>query len=188
MFKPLARRPVLATLLRSIFTTTALVVLFYALPLRGEFTDTGVVLLPLGFLAFGALSWYELHAIVRASNPRLRAVQVLATVVPFFVIVVASTYYLMSASNPQTFSEPLTRTDALYFTMTVLSTLGFGDITPLTQTARVIVMIQIIGDLIVIGAGVRVLTGAIQRGMRRSLHIGDDPDDLPFVSPQTPPA
>jgi hypothetical protein len=33
----------------------------------------------------------------------------------------------------------LTRTDALYFTVTVFSTVGFGDITAKTETARLVV-------------------------------------------------
>ena len=42
----------------------------------------------------------------------------------------------ISASN---FSEPLTRTGALYFTVTVFSTVGFGDITAKTEAARLVV-------------------------------------------------
>ena len=34
----------------------------------------------------------------------------------------------MAASDPAGFSQPLDRTTALYFTMTVLATVGFGDI------------------------------------------------------------
>ncbi len=49
----------------------------------------------------------------------------------------------MSANDPATFSEPLTKSGSLYFTVTVFSTVGFGDITPVTDTARLIVSVQI---------------------------------------------
>jgi len=37
------------------------------------------------------------------------------------------------------FSEPRTRTNALYFTVTVSSTVGFGDVTARTEAARRVV-------------------------------------------------
>jgi hypothetical protein len=39
---------------------------------------------------------------------------------------------------------------------------GFGDITPETDGARLVVMVQIILDLVFIGLVVRVLLGAVQ--------------------------
>ena len=60
--------------------------------------------------------------------------------------------------------EGLTRVDTLYFTTTVFSTVGFGDISPASETARVVAMIQMILNLVVLGAGVKLLTAAVQRG------------------------
>ena len=42
------------------------------------------------------------------------------------------------------FTEPLTRADALYFTVTVFSTVGFGDITAKSETARVVLIVQML--------------------------------------------
>jgi voltage-gated potassium channel len=36
---------------------------------------------------------------------------------------------IMSLDNPATFTERFSRSDALYFTITIFSTVGFGDIT-----------------------------------------------------------
>jgi uncharacterized membrane protein YtjA (UPF0391 family) len=75
------------------------------------------------------------------------------------------TYFLMALDSPETFTaEPLTRVDALYLTVTVFSTVGFGDISAASQPARILVTIQMILNLIVLGAGVRLLTGAVKRG------------------------
>ena len=70
----------------------------------------------------------------------------------------------ISAGN---FSQPLSRTDAIYFTVTVFATVGFGDITAKTEVARLVVTGQMLGDLIVLGLGVRVLLSAVQRGRQR---------------------
>ncbi|MGP7997588.1 MAG: potassium channel family protein, partial [Streptosporangiaceae bacterium] len=56
---------------------------------------------------------------------------------------------------------------ALYFAVTVFSTVGFGDITPKSEAARVVLIVQMLGDLALHGAGVRVLLGAVRRGQQR---------------------
>jgi hypothetical protein len=154
-------------MLRAGVTAASLVTLYYVLPLNGRFSHLGYVLLPIGLVAFGVLTWFELRAIVRSSTPWMRVVQLLATVVPFFLVIMAATYFVLSRQTPGSFSEHLGRTDALYFTLTVFSTLGFGDIVPISHAARIVVMVQIVGDLVILGAGVHVLTGAVSRGRQR---------------------
>ena len=44
----------------------------------------------------------------------------------------------------------------------MLSTVGFGDITPIGQAARVIVAIQMLFDLAFVGVAVRVLGQALR--------------------------
>jgi len=84
----------------------------------------------------------------------------------------------MARNNAAAFSVISTRTDSLYFTVTVFTTVGFGDIVPVSETARVVVMIQMVGDLVLIGAGVRILSGAIRLGVgRRSQEHPDRPAD-----------
>jgi hypothetical protein len=53
------------------------------------------------------------------------------------------------------FTERLDHTRALYFTITVFSTVGFGDITPRADLARIIVSIQMLLDLVILGSVVR---------------------------------
>ena len=65
------------------------------------------------------------------------------------------------------FSEPLSRTDSLYFTITVFSTVGFGDIVPRTDGARVVTMVQMLGDLVFVGLVLQVMIGAAKLGLRR---------------------
>ena len=65
----------------------------------------------------------------------------------------------ISAGN---FGERLTHTDGLYFTVTVLSTVGFGDITPKTQAARLVVTGQMIADLVILAVAIKVIVGAVR--------------------------
>ena len=59
--------------------------------------------------------------------------------------------------------DGLTRLDTLYFTVTVFSSVGFGDISALSQNARALVTVQMVLNLLVLGAGIRVFVGAVQR-------------------------
>jgi hypothetical protein len=54
-----------------------------------------------------------------------------------------------TTSRWEGFAGPLTRTDALYFTVTVFPTVGFGDITARSETARIVVTGQMIADLVI---------------------------------------
>jgi voltage-gated potassium channel len=72
----------------------------------------------------------------------------------------------MDRLAPSSFGTPLTRTDALYFTVTVFSTVGFGDITAKTETARLVVTGQMIADLLILGVGIKIILGAVTRGQR----------------------
>ena len=79
----------------------------------------------------------------------------------------------MERAAAANFTQPLTRTDALYFTVTVFTTVGFGDITARSETARIVLIVQMLGDLALLGAGARILLGAVRRGQQRRSETGD---------------
>ena len=79
----------------------------------------------------------------------------------------ASTYYVLASISGSNFSQQLTHTDALYFTVTVFSTVGFGDIVPKSGLARLIVSGQMITDLVILGLGAKVFLGAVTRSRQR---------------------
>ena len=85
--------------------------------------------------------------------PQVKAVEVLALILPLCLLAFASTYYVMEQASVADFTQPLTRTDALYFTVTVFSTVGFGDIVLRSEAARVVLVVQMLGDLALLGAG-----------------------------------
>jgi hypothetical protein len=81
----------------------------------------------------------------------------------------------MASHDPASFTaDNLTRTDALYFTVTVFATVGFGDISAASQAARLLVTAQMILDLIVLGLGIRVFIGAVEEGRRRQETTTED--------------
>jgi Ion channel len=159
---PAKRRRLLGLgLLRSLGSTAVLVVLYYLLPL--DHIKNVPVTLVAGLLILVAVAIWQLRVISTARYPGLRAVEALATTLPLFLLLFASAYLVMAGSNPANFSaHSLTRTDALYFTVTVFSTVGFGDITAVSQSARLVVTIQMLLDLLALGLVVRAFVGAVQ--------------------------
>jgi hypothetical protein len=76
--------------------------------------------------------------------------------------------------DPSTFSATLTKSGALYFTVTILSTVGFGDITPVTDSARLIVSVHMICDLVVMGILVKLITGVAKRARAQRTSEGSE--------------
>jgi voltage-gated potassium channel len=161
------RRPVLWSVARALVDVTALVLLYYLLPLDRPVSWRTVGWLIGGLALVGLLVAGQIRAILRARYPTLRAVEALATSIPLFLLLFAAIYQILTASDPAAFSEPMTRTDSLYFVVTVFATVGFGDITAVSQSARVLVTVQMIGDLVLIGLVIRAFLTAVDRGRHR---------------------
>jgi voltage-gated potassium channel len=164
---PQRRRHVTLGLLRGLAVTIALTLVYYVLPLD-RLADTPlwtVVVTVLVVLA--AVTFYQVRAVLLAAEPGIRAVQALAVIGPIFLLLFAATYFVMSEANPDTFNvSELTRTDTLYFTVSTFASVGFGDIVATTESSRAIVTVQMILNLIVLGAVVRILISAVQRARR----------------------
>jgi hypothetical protein len=154
---PRDRRPlVVATLVRTFITIASLFVVYLLVPLEPiTNSDTAIrlvvvlVLLAVGFAG-------QVHAIRSATYPDLRASEAVITGIVAFVILFALLYLSIGLSSPSSFSQPLNRVSAIYFTVTILSTVGFGDITATSDGARLIVTLQMLLDLALIAIIVRV--------------------------------
>jgi len=163
-----SRWRIAAAVARALATTTVLLALYFLLPLDADTTDASVVVkLGLGVAVFAGMVAWNLRGIVSSDNPGLKAFESLFVAVPLLLVLFAATYFVISSADDSTFSEPLTRAGALYFSVTVFSTVGFGDIHPKTDPTRLLVSAQVILDLVVLGVGVRVIAEAVQRGRSR---------------------
>jgi voltage-gated potassium channel len=159
--------------LRVVASIAVVVALYYLLPFDRSATVVAVTLLIIGLVVFLGLVAFQVRAIIASPFPGLRAIEALATSVPLFLALFASTYFVMARLAPGSFTAPLTRTDALYFTVTVFSTVGFGDITAKTETARLVVTGQMIADLVILGLAIKAIVGAISRGWQRQPQAAD---------------
>lgn len=141
------RRAVVNLLVRATITSTVLLLLYAFLPLAGHSSVTAVLWLFAGLILLTALVGRQILMILNADYPRLRAIEALLLVVPTLLLVFAFTYASLSDVGPENFTEPLSRIDAIYFSTTVLGTVGFGDIAAKSDEARLLVTIQILVGL-----------------------------------------
>jgi voltage-gated potassium channel len=86
--------------------------------------------------------------------------ETLANVLFIVAVLFAASYYALSRQAGQ-MSGISNLTDALYFSMTVLSTVGFGDIHPIGQFARVVVTLQMLFDLVFVGSAIGLVVSSI---------------------------
>jgi len=161
------RRRRIVQLLWTALSAIPLLTLYYLAPLNGPLDISTLIGFALGLVAFALVIIWQVRAIASSDAPRLRTVRAVVIGVSTLLVVFASTYSVISNGQPDSFSEPLSRTDALYFTVTVFATVGFGDIAPRSEVARIITMVQMILGLITVGLLVKILLGAMQEGLRR---------------------
>jgi voltage-gated potassium channel len=155
----------LRTLLRPAVTTVGLGILYYNLPLGAAWNRRTAIGLAVGLVTVVVLIVWQARAIATSVHPRLRAIEALVSTLGYFLFLFSVTYFVIGKGQPEWFSETLSRTGALYFTVTVFSSVGFGDIVPRNDATRIVVMVQMLGSIAFLGAGVRVLLFAVQRGL-----------------------
>jgi hypothetical protein len=164
------RRELIGTGVRAVLSTTVLLVVYFLMPIQWRHPSHSLVrdvavMSRLGVAAaiFVSVLMLEIRGITRAKHPMLRATVALAVVIPLFLIFFAWIYLTMSNSEPHTFGGAMSHMTALYFTVTVFSTVGFGDITPHTDLARLVTTVQMLADLAVIAVVVRLIFGVAGR-------------------------
>lgn len=156
-----------------LLVVVGLLAVYWLLPIQDRFSASWLLRLVGGLLlTCVALAW-EVRSIKLSARPLLRGIRALVTALTIFVLVFAITYLTVSRQQHDSFSEPLQKVSAIYFSVTVLTTVGFGDIVARTDLARIITTFQMVLDLIFIAvAGRLLLTTATSR-----LHAEDRPDD-----------
>jgi len=152
-------------------SVVALLWVYYQIPVKGTDGNSDLPWLILELVIFGAIVGVQVPLITRARYPLLRGMESLALTILLFLLIFARVYLSNSVADPAVFTQHLDKDTALYFTVTVFATVGFGDITARSEAARVLVTVQMMLDLVVLGLGIRLFVGAVERGRRRAGRI-----------------
>jgi len=152
---------------RGLFGLAGVLVIYYAAPV-GELPSGGAVVFSVLGLLGGTvlLGWSIVRQVQRLmrSPPGDESVRLDSLI--FLVILVvpmfAAGYFALEQGDGSQFESLATKTDSLYFTLSTLATVGFGDVHATGQIARALVTIQITFDLVFVAALVSVVTGQIR--------------------------
>ncbi|MGI5270112.1 potassium channel family protein [Nonomuraea sp. CA-218870] len=91
----------------------------------------------------------------------------LALVTVLGVVLFALADYWVAIWREDEFVGLGTRTDALYFAVSTLVTVGFGDVHAQGQVARVLVLVQMVFNVIVVATAATLLAGRFKGGQAR---------------------
>ena len=159
--------PLLVTLWHTTVVLVLLTLGYYLLPLRAPWGDA----VSAGRLAGSLLAWVLLAFLLTAEARRSRArqekryhrVQQLLTALYLLVLGFAVLYIVTQTVDPEQFAGMANRSDALYFSVTIMATVGFGDVHAVGTPARLMVTAQMLFNLIYLGTALRVLSAGISR-------------------------
>jgi predicted cobalt transporter CbtA len=176
---PQRRRVILLSAVRTGVSLAVLLLVYLYFPVGGlePHDAAGFVLRSVVVLAaFAFFLAYQVRAIFNARLPEVRSVEALINGIAVFLAMSALLYLSLSISEPGSFNRHLTHNTAWYFATTVFATVGFGDIVPTTDQARLMVSGQMLLDLVIIALVVRVLLYAAKAGLRRGTPEGETPE------------
>lgn len=156
------RRPLIYGVLRPTLTTVMLTLAYFVLPFNRIDDISALLVVIAGAVVVFAMCVWQVRLILRVDYPLAQAAEALAVTLGLYLLGYAMLYYLMSGADPQSFTIRLTRLDALYFCVTVFATVGFGDIVADVEAARAVVLAQMIGNLVLIGLALRLLTASVR--------------------------
>ena len=159
--------PLVVTLAHTTVVLLLLTVGYYLLPLSAPWGDA----VSAGRLAGSLLAWAALFVLLRVEGrrsrlrqaPQYHRIQLLLTALYLLVLGFAVLYIVTATAAPEQFAGMANRSDALYFSVTIMGTVGFGDVHAAGTAARLMVTVQMLFNLIYLGTALRVLSAGISR-------------------------
>jgi len=142
----------------------ALTVAYYVVPLDLLVSDRpafAIACFAVGFVAVAALLVQQIVVQRRAATGVPARMELLLAALYLAIVFFAGTYYVLARWDASQVVGLRTRTDALYFALTIATTTGFGDIHAQGQVARVVASVQLVFDVAFIGAVAATLRASV---------------------------
>ena len=161
-------------ILRSVVALGLVLAVYYAVPVgelpsrAGAVATVLALLVGLGLLARLVVAQARRQMAAGSRDDEGVQVQTLVLLVYATILLFALSYTALAEATDDQFVGIETKTDALYFTMSTLATVGFGDVHATGQLARAVVTLQIVFNLVFVGALASMVGGAFRRRVARS--------------------
>jgi voltage-gated potassium channel len=139
--------------MRPVLSLAGLLVAYYSFPLRIDSVTATAASVSLTALGLGLLGWTlvtELMHVRRGGEAR--STRVLIILLILLVMSFSLVFYLLNEVDPDQIAGLDTRTDALYFTVSTMTTVGYGDVHAVGQVARALVCGLIVFNIVVVAS------------------------------------
>lgn len=160
------RTVIAGALARSLGVVTATLLVYALLPVEGVSSPEAVAI-GAGVAILGLLVVFgrQLSRVSRAEKPWIAAVEAVCLVFGMFLVMFALMYVSLSLSDPGSFTERIDKVSGVYFATTILTTVGFGDIAPVSGAARTLVTVQMVLGMALIGSAFKALSFSAKQGV-----------------------
>ncbi|MGH3459093.1 ion channel [Aeromicrobium sp.] len=143
---------------RPVWSGVGLLVAYYAFPVGwGDSPTTGALLsLALTAAGLGLLGYTMVKELDHLRHgEEIRSTRALSILLVMLVMSFSFAFFFLDLVEPDQIANLSTRTDALYFTVSTMATVGYGDIHAEGQLARGLVAGLIVFNLVVVASLVR---------------------------------
>ncbi len=152
----------------------AIVAVYFLVPVAAYDAPIGLTAgVLVSVVGIGVVVWVTVDELRRAEQ-RLEF-EHLGLILELALVSFATVYYLMALAEPREFTGLRTRVDALYLSMTTVSTVGFGDVSATGQFARAVITVQMAFNIAFVAALVGLFQGRLQTNRDRRRESSDDP-------------
>lgn len=167
--------------LNRLLLPVAVLVFYFAVPFGTDDAPVGTLLgLLLGAASLVAVA-VAVYREVRWARRKLLPIHLLLAF-ELVLVAFALVYYLVAVDNPAEFVTLNTRLDALYFSLTTMATVGYGDVSAAGQAARALVTFQLAFNLVFVGTLLNLMRDRLQPGGLGRARDADDGGDPPAGS------
>lgn len=171
--EPIPRSLLLAAGARVLGVVFLTLLVYFLVPIQGENAAMAAALLACVGIAFVLTVFArQITRVSRSRRPVLAALEALALVFGLFVSLYALLYVSMSEGDSGAFTQEVDKVAGIYFATTILATVGFGDISPVTNIARIVVTTQMVLGMILIGSAFKALGFSARRAVTARSRVG----------------
>jgi voltage-gated potassium channel len=153
-------------------------VLYFTVPVAFEVESSDIVQLVVSLAALALLAATVLTEVRHQLVDDDRRIDGLVLALMVAVLGFALGFYVVAQRNPEQFVGLETRVDALYFTMSTLLTIGYGDVHAKGQAARILVLIQMVFNVVIVATAASTITTRVrtQAAKRAEAHRAAEAD------------
>jgi hypothetical protein len=148
--------------LRLFGVVTLILVLYFVVPVEVKPSREGFTRLAGSVLVFGALAFLMVRQLRMHIDDTSRKIDGLVVGIVLVVVVFSHAFYVLNREDPGQFAGLVTRLDSLYFATTTLATVGTGDVHAAGQTARALVLLQMVFNVVFVATTASLVTSRIR--------------------------